>query len=160
MGPAGAVVYGENSLFGRRRHTTRMGNFRHRQDGRGSPNWRHTYLSFDLDTMELLMDAARCDALLRSFSTRASRCGALAGLASGLLVVGPLALGGHEAGPRRSTSWTANADPPARMPIVRPPPATPISAPMSKTSLGGLPSVACVQRTRTARCSPGWGRPA
>lgn len=81
MGPAGAVVYGENSLFGRRRHTTHMGNFRYRQDGRGSPIWRQTYLPFDLDTMELIMDAARFDALLRWLTAHASRRGVLTGLA-------------------------------------------------------------------------------
>jgi hypothetical protein len=47
------------------------------------------------------MDAARFDALLRSLSTRASRRSALAGLTGGLLVLGPLALDGHEAGARK-----------------------------------------------------------
>ena len=74
-----------------------MASFRHRQDGRGTPDSMSTYLSFDLDTMELAMDAARFDALLRSLSARASRRGALAALASGLLVVGSLAGGGQEA---------------------------------------------------------------
>jgi hypothetical protein len=43
------------------------------------------------------MIAIRFDSLIRSLASRASRRGALAALASGLLVVGPLALGGHEA---------------------------------------------------------------
>jgi hypothetical protein len=74
-----------------------MGIFRHRQDDHRTPDWMSAYLSFDLDTMELAMNAARFDALLRTHSARASRRSALAGLASGLLLVGPPAFGEHEA---------------------------------------------------------------
>jgi hypothetical protein len=59
-----------------------------------------TYLSFALDTQELPMGAKRFDALMRRLSARAARRGLLAGLAGGLLAVGPLAFGGHEAGAR------------------------------------------------------------
>jgi hypothetical protein len=97
MAPIGADAYGENSPYDPPRQTMGMGSFRHRQDSRGTPDWVQTYLSFDLDTMESTMNAARFDTLLRPLSAPASRRGALAALASGLLAVGPLARGGQEA---------------------------------------------------------------
>jgi len=47
------------------------------------------------------MDAEHFDTLILSFTTRASRRGVLAGLASGLLAVAPLALGGDAAEARK-----------------------------------------------------------
>jgi hypothetical protein len=78
-----------------------MGIFRHRQDDHRTPDWMSAYLSFDLDTMELAMNAARFDALLRSHSARASRRGVLTGLAGGLLAALPLALRGDGAGAKK-----------------------------------------------------------